>query len=477
MHSNQSLKEIQIALLASEYSLGDLVRYYLQNIREHASLNVFLEVFEDEALRKAARIDQRIKTGTVGKLAGLVVGIKDVISYQDHQLTAGSRILEGFEAQYNATVIERLIAEDALIIGRQNCDEFAMGSSNENSAYGVTRNPFDPDRVPGGSSGASAVAVQKDMCLLSIGSDTGGSVRQPAAFCGVMGFKPTYGRISRHGLIAYASSFDCIGLIAKHPEDIALVLETIAGKDEFDSTVSEKPVETYSGAFSTLAPQKIAYYEEILAPQSALQPEVREHLESTITQLRQQGHDVVPIEAPWLSYILPVYYILTTAEASTNLSRYDGVRYGFRSSQSESKQNLEAMYKESRTIGFGKEVKKRIMLGTFVLSADYFDAYYAKAQKVRRIIAESTQKIFQEYDFILSPTTPTTAFEIGVPRENPVEMYLEDLFTVQANVAGIPAVSYQVGFDQKKLPIGMQLMANHFEESKLLAFLQELIGK
>ncbi len=477
MQVSHSLQKIQTALSSSQYTLGSLVEYYLQNISEHASLNVFLEVFESEARQQAQAIDQKIKAGTAGRLAGLVVGIKDVISYQNHHLTAGSRILEGFEAQYNATVIERLVAEDAIIIGRQNCDEFAMGSSNENSAYGVTRNPFDPSRVPGGSSGASAVAIQKDMCLLSIGSDTGGSVRQPAAFCGVTGLKPTYGRISRHGLVAYASSFDCIGLIAKDTEDIAKVLEIIAGVDNFDSTASEKPSETYLNAFISSAPQKIAYFSEILSPESALQPEIRESLENTIASLKQKGHTVEPINAPWLSYILPVYYILTTAEASTNLSRYDGVRYGFRSSVEKGKQILEAMYKESRTIGFGKEVKKRIILGTFVLSADYFDAYYSKAQKVRRLIAEATQKIFQEYDFILSPTTPTTAFEIGVPRKNPVEMYLEDLFTVQANVVGIPAISFPVGFDQKQLPIGLQLMANHFEEAKLLSFSKELIGK
>ncbi len=480
MQSIQTLHEIQAALKVEQYALSDLVDFYLQNIKENTDLNVFLEVFEAEVKAKAVEINQKIKNGTAGKLAGLVVGIKDVISYQNHTLSAGSRILRGFTAQYHATAIERLLAEDALIIGRQNCDEFAMGSSNENSAYGATRNPFDPTRVPGGSSGASAVAIQKNMCLVSLGSDTGGSVRQPAAFCGVTGLKPTYGRISRHGLVAYASSFDCIGVLAHHSEDIARVLEVVAGQDDFDSTVANKPVEPYLDSLSSpLSSQKIAYFKEILAPESGLQPEIKVHFEDLLESLVVQGHTVEAINFPLQSYLLPVYYILTTAEASTNLSRYDGVRYGFRNAESKetNHSNLEALYKESRSQGFGKEVKRRIMLGTYVLSADYFDAYYAKAQKVRRLISEATQKVLQQYDFMLSPTTPTTAFALGVPRSNPVEMYLEDLFTVQANVVGMPAISFPVGFDAQQLPIGMQLTANYFEESKLLTFSKQIIGK
>ncbi len=480
MQPTQTLHEIQIALKAERYALSDLVSFYLQNIKENTALNVFLEVFEDEVKAKASEINQKIKNGTAGKLAGLVVGIKDVISYQNHSLSAGSRILEGFTTQYHATAIERLLAEDALIIGRQNCDEFAMGSSNENSAYGITRNPFDPTRVPGGSSGASAVAIQKNMCLVSLGSDTGGSVRQPAAFCGVMGLKPTYGRISRYGLVAYASSFDCIGLLAHHTEDIARVLEVVAGQDDFDSTVAEESLSPYVDSLSSpLTTQKIAYFKEILAPESGLRPEIKTHFEHLIQSLTAQGHTVEAIDFPLQSYLLPVYYILTTAEASTNLSRYDGVRYGFRSTAHKeiNHSNLEALYKESRSQGFGKEVKRRIMLGTYVLSADYFDAYYTKAQKVRRLISQATHKILQQYDFMLSPTTPTTAFALGEPRSNPVEMYLEDLFTVQANVVGIPAISFPVGFDAQGLPIGMQLMANHFEESKLLTFSKQIIGK
>jgi aspartyl-tRNA(Asn)/glutamyl-tRNA(Gln) amidotransferase subunit A len=363
--------------------------------------------------------------------------------------------------------VKRLLAEDAIIIGRQNCDEFAMGSSNENSAFGPVLNDLDNSRVPGGSSGGSAVAVMADMCQISLGSDTGGSVRQPAAFCGVVGLKPTYSRISRYGLVAYASSFDCIGIFGKNVEDIALVLEVIAGADEFDSTVSKKEVPAYGRALTDTkqSTYKIAYIRELSS--EVLQPEIRENLEAAIQQLKKDGHTLEEVEFPLMEYILPTYYILATAEASSNLSRFDGVRFGHRS---EKTTDLESMYKKTRAEGFGKEVQRRILLGTFVLSASYYDAYYTKAQKVRRIIREKTKAILAKYDFLVMPITPTTAFKLGEHSESPVEMYLADLFSVQANVVGVPAISIPCGKDKNGLPIGLQVIADDFEEQKLLTF-------
>jgi len=430
--------------------------------KEH--LNVFLSVYAEESLLQATEIDQKIKNGTAGKLAGLVVGLKDVLCYDQHPLQAGSKILTGFKSQFNATVVQRLLDEDAIIIGRQNCDEFAMGSSNENSAFGPVLNDIDNTRVPGGSSGGSAVAVMADMCQVSLGSDTGGSVRQPAAFCGVIGLKPTYSRISRHGLVAYGSSFDCIGIFSKCLEDNALVLEVIAGADEYDSTVSRNTVPTYSNELSNTNKKfKVAYMRDTLES-AALQPEIKRNIESKLQQLKSAGHTVEGIDFPLNEYVLPTYYILATAEASSNLSRFDGVRYGYRSPNTT---DLQSLYKKTRAEGFGKEVQRRILLGTFVLSASYYDAYYTKAQKVRRLIRDQLKEVFANYDVIVMPTTPTTAFKLGEHSDNPVEMYLADLFSVQANVAGIPAISIPCGADSKGLPIGLQIMADDFEETKL----------
>jgi aspartyl-tRNA(Asn)/glutamyl-tRNA(Gln) amidotransferase subunit A len=445
----------------------------LSKIDAKKHLNVFLSVYAEESLLRAAEIDQKIKNGTAGKLAGLVVGLKDVLCHDQHPLQAGSKILNGFKSQFNATVVQRLLNEDAILIGRQNCDEFAMGSSNENSAFGPVLNEIDNTRVPGGSSGGSAVAVMADMCQVSLGSDTGGSVRQPAAFCGVIGLKPTYSRISRHGLVAYGSSFDCIGIFSKSLEDCALVLEVIAGVDEYDSTVSRKPVLEYSAAL--LQPErkfKIAYLSDTLES-TALQPEIKDSIEQKINQLKSSGHQVEAIDFPLNEYVLPTYYILATAEASSNLSRFDGVRYGYRSPQTT---NLESLYKKTRTEGFGKEVQRRILLGTFVLSTSYYDAYYTKAQKVRRLIRDELKKVLSNYDFIIMPTTPTTAFKLGEHTDNPLEMYLADLFSVQANVAGIPAISIPNGVDSSGLPIGLQIMADDFEESKLFQFSKILLN-
>ncbi|MBL7833026.1 MAG: Asp-tRNA(Asn)/Glu-tRNA(Gln) amidotransferase subunit GatA [Cyclobacteriaceae bacterium] len=467
MRSYATFRDIQHDLKHGTISCQDLVKHHLTNIKNKAHLNAFLSVYEDEALARAVEVDQKIKHGNAGKLAGLVVALKDVLSHRNHPLQASSKILDGFIAQYNATAVQRLLDEDAIIIGRNNCDEFAMGSSNENSAFGPVLNDIDHSRVPGGSSGGSAVAVQADMCRISLGSDTGGSVRQPAAFCGIVGLKPTYSRVSRYGLVAYASSFDCIGIFGTCVEDVALVLQVIAGADDHDSTVSKQTVPAYADSLARPSTKKyrVAY---LNASQIAngLQPEIKTALDSTLERLRNAGHETEGIDLPLIDYFLPTYYILATAEASSNLSRYDGVRYGHRSSNGT---DLHSMYKKTRSDGFSKEVQRRILLGTFVLSSSYYDAYYSQAQKVRRIIRNKTKEIFARYDFILMPAAPTTAFKIGEHTADPIEMYLADLFSVHANVAGVPGISIPCGNDTQGLPIGLQLIADDFEEEKLLA--------
>lgn len=470
MRTYNSLQDIQNDIREGKTSCAQLVDYYISNIRQKAYLNAFLEVFEDEARQKAKSVDQKLISGKAGRLAGMVIGIKDVLCYKDHHMQCSSRILSGFKSQFNATAIERLIAEDAIIIGRINCDEFAMGSSNENSAFGPVRNEVDPDRVPGGSSGGSAVAVQADLCLSALGSDTGGSVRQPAAFCGVIGLKPTYSRISRYGLTAYASSFDTIGILSRSINDIALLLEIMAGCDEYDSTVSHEPVPSYTQLLDFNHKSRIAYIKETLED-PRIDDEIKSATLDILRFLKNNGHIVEEISFPLLDYVLPTYYILTTAEASSNLSRYDGVRYGYRSPHTT---DMESMYKKSRSEGFGEEVQRRILLGTFVLSASYYDAYYNKAQKVRRLIQNQTLEIFKKYDFIALPTTPTTAFKIG-ELKNPLDMYFEDLLTVQASVAGNPAISIPISKGDMGLPIGFQIMADNFQEEKLLAFSNYLL--
>ncbi|SFB79331.1 aspartyl-tRNA(Asn)/glutamyl-tRNA(Gln) amidotransferase subunit A [Flexibacter flexilis DSM 6793] len=466
-----SFRELQADVQSGVVSCEEIVGHYLRNIEEkNKTLNAFVEVYTDFALAQAQALDARIKAGEpVGRLAGMVIGIKDVLCLKDFGLQGSSKILDKFKSQFTGTAIQRLLDEDAIIIGRQNCDEFAMGSSNENSAFGVVRNAADTTRVPGGSSGGSAVAVQADMCWASIGSDTGGSVRQPASFCGLVGLKPTYSRISRYGLIAYASSFDCIGPITRNVPDAALLLEVMAGADDFDSTVSQKPVPAYSQQLAwNGAGKKIAYLRESLESE-AIAPAIRESMKKRVEFLKQQGYTVEGVEFPLLEYILPTYYILTMAEASANLSRYDGVRYGHRT---ENAPDLETMYKRTRAEGFGREVKRRIMLGTFVLSASYYDAYFTKAQRVRRLIKEKTESLLTEYDFLLMPTSPTTAFKIGEnsAESDPLAMFLADIYSVQANVAGVTGISIPAGNDEQNLPIGLQIMANAFRETDLLAF-------
>jgi aspartyl-tRNA(Asn)/glutamyl-tRNA(Gln) amidotransferase subunit A len=468
--SYNRLSDIRSAIESGSITCTDLVKTYLQNIEQNKHLNAFLEVFENEALERAAMLDQKHKNGVAkGKLFGLVIGIKDNICYKNHKVSAASRMLEGFESLFSATAVERLLEEDAVIIGRLNCDEFAMGSSNENSAFGNVLNAIDNQRTPGGSSGGSAVAVQADLCHASLGSDTGGSIRQPAAFCGVVGLKPTYGRVSRHGLIAFASSFDQIGPFAKSVEDIALITEVISGKDNFDATAIQTKPEYNLKALKGRK-YKIAYFRQAIESEG-LDSEIKKSADNLIEKLRADGHTVEAVEFPLLEYVVPVYYVLTTAEASSNLSRYDGVHYGYRSPKAG---NMEEVYKKSRTEGFGKEVKNRIMLGTFVLSSGYYDAYYTKAQKVRRLLKEKVGELYNEYDFILSPTTPTPPFRLGEKTSDPVTMYLEDIYTVLANLVGNPAISLPLYTNSAGLPIGMQFMADNQNEESLLAFSAEL---
>ncbi|POY39273.1 Asp-tRNA(Asn)/Glu-tRNA(Gln) amidotransferase GatCAB subunit A [Solitalea longa] len=472
MQSYDSLAAVQAAISTSSLTLEQLVNNYLHRINANQHLNAFVEVFVDEAIQKAQLIDKKIKNGTAGKLAGMVIGIKDNICYKNHKVSASSKILEGFTSIYSSTVVERLLAEDAIIIGRLNCDEFAMGGSNETSYYGPVLNAADTTKVSGGSSGGSAVAVQADLCLAALGTDTGGSVRQPAAFCGVVGLKPTYGRVSRHGIIAFASSFDQVGPITKSIEDAALLLEVIAGKDEYDGTATSIPVPNYSNELNFNGKARIAYLDETLNSEG-LDPEIRALMQQNIDLLRADGHTVEEAHFPLLDYVVPTYYILTTAEASSNLARYDGVHYGYRSPQAI---DLESTYKKSRTEGFGLEVKRRIMLGTFVLSAGYYDAYYAKAQRVRRMIMDNLNEILSKYDFILLPNAPTTAWNLGEKLKDPVVMYLEDIFTVQASLSGLPAISVPVGQHSNNLPIGLQLIGKKFDEAGLLSFSKILLN-
>ena len=448
-----------------------LTKAFLKKIEEHKNLNAFLEVFTDEALENAATIDERIANKKAGKLAGLVIALKDNICYKGHKISASSKILEGFESLYSATVVERLIAEDAIIIGRLNCDEFAMGSSNENSAYGEVLNPIDNSKVPGGSSGGAAAAVKAGLCHAALGTDTGGSVRQPASHCGVIGLKPTYGRVSRYGAIAYASSFDQIGPITNNIPDLALIMEVISGSDHYDSTCSTKEVPAFTKELQLTGVKKIGYIKDCLE-NPGLDKEIKARLELIIKELKLQGHEVVPVDFPYLDFLVPAYYVLTTAEASSNLARYDGVHFGYRSEQSE---NWESVYFKSRSEGFGKEVQRRIMLGTYVLSAGYFDAYYAKAQKVRRIFRDKTDEILKTHDFILLPTTPNTAPDIGENTKDPIAMYLEDIFTVQAPLTGLPAISIPIGEHSNGMPFGIQLMGSRFSETALFAFSNEMM--
>lgn len=467
-----SIQQYHIDLLNGSATCVDAVQYFLGRISQQQQLNAYTGIYAEEALQRARQLDQQRAEGRpIGALHGVVVGIKDVLCYKDHPVTAASHILEGFNSLYNATAVDRLLEAEAIIIGHLNCDEFAMGSTNEHSAYGKVLNALDETRVPGGSSGGSAVAVQANLCMVSLGSDTGGSVRQPADFCGIAGLKPTYGRISRYGLLAYASSFDQIGIFGRIIADIARVLEAISGPDEYDSTASNQLVDNYAGLLTPHSnPKRIAYFREAIEHPS-LDKEIKNTIEQFIDKLQQEGAIVEPVDFEYLDYIVPAYYVLTTAEASSNLSRYDGVKYGHRNDKAT--MSLEEFYKTNRTEGFGKEVQRRIMLGTFVLSSGYYDAYFTKAQQVRQLLVEKTQQVFGQYDAIIMPTAPTTAFKIGEKTADPIAMYLADIYTVYANLVGVPGISIPLFQHTNGMPFGLQVMTNQFQELQLLQLANE----
>ena len=452
-------------LLNGETSCKVIVQNFLDTALKNKN-NAFVNVFSEDALSRAELIDQKIKDGKAKSLAGLVFSVKDLISIEEKPISGASKILQGYQSPYHATAVKRLLEEDAILLGTTNCDEFGMGSSNENSHYGPVTNNLDQNRVPGGSSGGAAVSVQEGSCHVALGTDTGGSVRQPAAFCGLYGLKPTYSRISRFGLLAYASSFDTIGIIGSSVDDVEKTLDVIEGFDEKDSTVSS------SGKSKNISFSKLAYFKEAI-DSDGLQPEIKDHFLQTIESLRANGLQVTEVDFPISDHLLETYYILTTAEASSNLSRYDGLRYGF-GDESEKASSLKESYLNTRTEGFGEEVKRRIFLGTFVLSASYYDAYYTKAQKARQLIRQETLDILNDHDLIISPVTPTTAFEIGSHTKDPIEMYLSDLYTVHASVCGLPALSIPAGTDEKDLPFGIQATAGDFEEQKLIEFAKYL---
>ncbi|MBM3427573.1 MAG: Asp-tRNA(Asn)/Glu-tRNA(Gln) amidotransferase subunit GatA [Bacteroidetes bacterium] len=456
-----SLAEIQKDLGSGSITLPELVRYYLQQIELKRHLNAFVEVFAEEALQRAEELQKKWDSGERGKLIGMVVGLKDNLCFKDHQVTASSKILEGFTSLYTGTAVQRLLDEDAIMIGRLSCDEFAMGSSNEKSVYGPVLNPVNEKCVPGGSSGGSAAAVAADLCLATLGSDTGGSIRQPAAYTNIVGLKPTYGRISRYGLIAYASSFDQIGPMTHQIEDSFLMLEVMSGPDGMDGTLYASGYQKESIPASHM---KIAVLKDCLH-REGLNSEIKLRFLNLIEKLKESGHTVEEVNFPYVDQLVPAYYVLTTAEASSNLSRFDGIHYGYRAKDAK---GIEATYKQSRTEGFGTEVKRRIMLGTFVLSSGYYDAYYSRAQKVRRVIQNKTNEVLSQYDVIITPTTADTAFEMGKKSADPVAMYLEDIFTVQANLTGHPAISIPLGKKENGMPFALQILAPAFQENQLL---------
>jgi aspartyl-tRNA(Asn)/glutamyl-tRNA(Gln) amidotransferase subunit A len=445
-------------------SVYQIVSEHLRRIKNNAHLNAFITVYDERAGEQARAVDKRISSGDAGELAGMVVAVKDNIFLKDERVTCASGFLEQFRSLYDATVIRKLTEADAVIIGKTNMDEFAMGSSNENSAFGIVRNPVDVGRVPGGSSGGSAAAVAASLAMTALGSDTGGSIRQPASFTGVYGLKPTYGRASRYGLVAFASSFDQIGPFGRSVRDVALLLKIISGYDPYDSTSADIPVPDYPAALNfDLKGLRVGLPREYYTED--LDPEVRKCIAEQTDRLRSMGVEVVEVSLPHTEYTIATYYILTTAEASSNLARYDGVRYGYRSPDA---QDLDSMYTESRTRGFGAEVKRRIMLGTYVLSSGYYDAYYRKAQKVRTLIKSDFDKVFSEVDALLTPTSPTTAFKHGEKTDDPLKMYLSDIYTTSANLAGIPGLNVPIGKDREGLPVGMQLLGKQFGEQILL---------
>lgn len=449
----RSLKEKQALIKTGKLCIDSNVSEFFKRIQASEHINAFNATFPFQG-----------SNSQIGLLSGACIAIKDVLSFKDTNLTCSSDILRNYAPPYTATSAQRLLIADAIILGATNCDEFAMGSSNETSASGIVLNPIDTSRVPGGSSGGSAAAVAASLCDAALGTDTGGSIRQPASYCGIYGLKPTYSRVSRYGLTAFASSFDSIGPMAKTTEDIALVLQAIAGFDPLDSTSSSLPVPEYAALlYDCDKKYRIGIPREYFI--DGIQGDIRKRIEEVIQLLKEQGHDIISISLPHTEFATAAYYILTTAEASSNLSRYDGVKYGIRVQK---RGGINDMYSDTRESGFGNEVKRRIMLGTYILSAGYYDAYYRKAQKVRRLVQKDFLDAFAEVDLILTPTTPETAFRLGEKVQNPLSMYLSDIFTTPVNLGGFPAMSVPVGLDSNNMPIGLQLIANHFGETQLL---------
>ena len=460
-----TVESARMAVLERQTSAGALVdAFYAKIEAEDTTIGAYLTLSKERAYRQAAYIDALADKGDeLPPLAGVPIAMKDVFTTKDVRTTAASKILDNFIAPYDATIVQRLEDAGAVILGKTNCDEFAMGSSNENSGYRPVRNPLDHSRVPGGSSGGSAAAVAAGMAVASTGSDTGGSIRQPAAFCGIVGLMPTYGRVSRYGLIAFASSLDHPGSFGKTVNDTAMLLQAMAGRDPMDSTTADVPVPNYvEHVGQPVTGLKVGVPAEYFG--EGLDAEVRAAVENGIQELAKAGAEIVSISLPHTSYAIPTYYVVATAEASSNLARYDGVRYGLRSEG----KTLAEMYRRTREAGFGAEVKRRIMLGTYVLSAGYYDAYYLKAQRVRSLLARDFDEAFAKVDVIVTPTTPTPAFKLGEKADDPLAMYLADIFTVTADLTGIPGISIPCGKSREGLPIGMQVLGRHFDEATVL---------
>jgi aspartyl-tRNA(Asn)/glutamyl-tRNA(Gln) amidotransferase subunit A len=460
-----SIQEVRRQIAAKELSAVELCKAAFQRIEDLADLNAFITPTREAALARAEALDQAAQKGeTLPPLAGTILAVKDNMVMRGVKTTAGSKILYNYLPPYTATVLERLEAAGVIVAGKTNCDEFAMGSSNENSAYGAVRNPWDTERVPGGSSGGSAVAVASGMAMAALGSDTGGSIRQPASLCGVVGLKPTYGRVSRYGLIAFGSSLDQIGPFTNSVEDAAQLMKIIAGRDLLDSTSSDTPVDDYVAALNgDVKGLRVGVPKECFA--EGLDAEVKASVEAAIQKFAELGAEIVEVSLPHSQYAVPVYYLIATAEASSNLARFDGVRYGFRA---EDARSLKEMYSRTRDEGFGSEVKRRIMLGTYALSAGYYDAYYGKAQKVRALIENDFREAFEKCHVLATPVTPAPAFKLGEKTASPLEMYLSDIYTITLNLAGVPGLSLPCGLAANGLPIGIQLVSRHFDEARLL---------
>jgi aspartyl-tRNA(Asn)/glutamyl-tRNA(Gln) amidotransferase subunit A len=463
MHE-KSIAQLASALAARQVSSEELTRHFLRRIGEmDRGLNAFISVTEDQALRQAREADRRRATGQAGPMTGIPLAHKDIFCTEGVRTSCGSRMLDRFVAPYDATVVERVAGAGMVTLGKTNMDEFAMGSSNETSFYGPVRNPWDLERVPGGSSGGSAAAVAARLTPLATGTDTGGSIRQPASLCGVTGIKPTYGRVSRYGMVAFASSLDQGGPMGRSAEDVAWLLSVMAGFDPRDSTSVDRPVDDYVGRLGApLEGLRVGLPSEYFG--EGLDARVGQVIEAAVRELERLGATLREVSLPNTALAVPVYYVVAPAECSSNLSRYDGVRYGYRCAEP---RNLEDLYKRSRAEGFGAEVKRRIMIGTYALSAGYYDAYYLKAQQVRRLIADDFRRAFEDVDVLVGPTSPTTAFRLGEKTNDPVTMYLSDIYTIAVNLAGVPAIALPAGFAEG-LPVGLQVIGNYFEEARLL---------